>query len=251
VTLLAKEIRACWAAMIYFTRVPMPALPSPGDADWERAAMYFPLIGYGVGAVVVGLWWCASRVFPPAVASGLCLAGGMLLTGAMHEDGLADFCDGFGGGWTKEKILEIMRDSRTGVFGVVALIMTLGLKWQTIAALPRALIPLSIIASQSVSRSGSISLMATLDYAGSANGKARPLSSRMSLARLSAALIIGLLPLIWLPAILRWSALPALVLRLLAGPWFERRIGGYTGDCLGAVQQLGELAFLLTALALV
>src|SRR3954469_6135527 len=95
----AGEFRALWAAVIFFPRIPMPALPSPTPADWQRAATYFPLVGYLVGSVVAGLWWCASLVFPPFVASGLSLVGGLLLTGAMHEDGLADCCDGFGGGW--------------------------------------------------------------------------------------------------------------------------------------------------------
>jgi len=251
VSLVVREFRALWAALIFFTRIPMPTLPSSTPGDWQRAATYFPAVGYLVGGVTAGVWWCAALVFPPLVASGLSLVAGILLTGAMHEDGLADYCDGFGGGWTKEKILAIMRDSRTGAFGVVALIMTLGLKWQAIASLPRVLVPLLLLASQTISRSGAVSLMAALDYAGSEDGKARPLSSRMGTGRLFATIVFGLAPYALLPLHFWWAGAPVFVVRLLAALWFRHRIGGYTGDCLGAVQQVGELTFLLTALALV
>jgi len=123
------------------------------------------------------------------------------------------------GGWTKEKILAIMRDSRTGAFGVVALIMTLGLKWQAIASLPRVLVPLLLLASQTISRSGAVSLMAALDYAGSEDGKARPLSSRMGTGRLFATLVFGLAPYAWLRA------------ALLVG-WRSRIRGAVTGCAL-------------------
>jgi adenosylcobinamide-GDP ribazoletransferase len=93
--------------------------------------------------------------------------------------------------------------------------------------------------------------MATLDYAGSEDGKARPLSSRMGAGRLIATLIFGLAPLAFLPPHYWWASVPVFVVRFLAAPWFRHRIGGYTGDCLGAVQQVGELTFLLTALAIV
>jgi adenosylcobinamide-GDP ribazoletransferase len=251
VNFVRREFRALWAALIFFTRVPLPALPSSTPGDWQRAATYFPVIGYLVGGGIAVIWWSASLVFPPTVASGLSLAGGILLTGAMHEDGLADCCDGFGGGWTKEKILEIMRDSRIGAFGVIALILTFGLKWQTIASLPRVLVPALLIAGQTLSRSGAISLMSALDYAGSEEGKARPLSSRMGTARLLATFLFGCAPLAFLSLRLWWAGVSVLIVRLVAERWFRRRIGGYTGDCLGAVQQIGELVFLVTALALV
>lgn len=237
------------AALIYFTRLPLPALSHSSPDDWRRAATYFPLAGWLVGGAAAGVWLAASRIFPPGIAAGLCLAATLLLTGAMHEDGLADVCDGLGGGPTREKALEIMRDSRIGAFGAIGLVVLLGLKWQAMAALPAAIAPAAFIVAHTLSRSAAISLLASLDYARS-EGKARPLVSRLRWPRLAVTTVLGLLPLALLPIAFWWVIVPALAIRGLAAAWFRHRLGGYTGDCLGATQQLGEAACLLTFVAL-
>lgn len=246
--LLRQEFRAVWAALIYFTRIRLPLLPASTPEDWLRAAAYFPLAGWVVGGFVAGVWWLGSLVFPPFVAVGLGLAAGVLLTGAMHEDGLADVCDGFGGGATREKILEIMKDSRIGAYGAAGLFFSLGLRWSCAVALPSALLPLLLIAAHATSRAASISLMADLDYA-RPEGKARPLASRMSAARVSLAVVLGLAPMLLLPWRFWWALLPLFALRLYAARRLRRDLGGYTGDCLGAAQQLCEIGFLLGALS--
>lgn len=247
---ILHELRAIWSAAMFFTRLPLPSLPGLTADDLRRSSTYFPLVGWLIGGVAAGVWWSALKVFSPTVASGLSLAATVILTGAMHEDGLADVCDGFGGGSTKEKILVIMQDSRVGAFGLVGLVLTLGLKWQTVAALPLALAPVILLAGHAASRSASISLMATLDYAREGQSKARALTSRLGAARLATTILLGLCPLALLPSRLWWAVLPVLAIRIVSASWFRHRIGGYTGDCLGATQQVSELAFLLTVEAL-
>lgn len=247
---ILQEARAIWSAAIFFTRLPLPSLPAQSADDLRRCAAYFPLVGWLVGGAAAGAWWCAARVFSAPLASGLSLAATVLLTGAMHEDGLADVCDGFGGGAGRERILDIMKDSRIGAFGVIGLLLALGLKWQAVAALPPALVPAMLVAGHALSRAASISLMATLDYAREGPSKARAVTSRLAGGRLALALALGLGSLALLPPRLWTAAAAVAAVRWAAAVWFRRRIGGYTGDCLGACQQLGELAFLLAGGAL-
>ncbi|MDR2675470.1 MAG: adenosylcobinamide-GDP ribazoletransferase, partial [Opitutaceae bacterium] len=132
---LRNEFRALHSAVMFFTRIPLPSLANHEDADLQRSSMYFPLVGWLAGAVAAAVWWAGLKVWPPAVASGASLAATLLLTGAFHEDGFADMCDGFGGGHTRARIMEIMRDSRIGAFGAIGLVVMLGLKWHAVAAL--------------------------------------------------------------------------------------------------------------------
>lgn len=245
-----QELRAIWAATTFFTRLPLPSIPAFWAEDLRRASTYFPLVGWLVGGVAAGVWWLTAKVSPPAIASGLSLTATILLTGAMHEDGLADVCDGFGGGTTKEKILSIMQDSRVGAFGLIGVVLILGLKWQTVAALPASLIPAALVAGHALSRAAAISLMASLGYVREGPSKARALTSRLGGVPLLAVVVLGAGSLLLLPRPFWWAALPVVALRFVSAAWFRRRIGGYTGDCLGAVQQIGELFFLLTVGAL-
>ena len=243
--LFAREARALRTAVLFFTRIPLPAGPGLSADDLRRSAAYFPAIGWIVGGAGAGVFWAASRVLPTTVAAGLCLTATALLTGAMHEDALADVCDGFGGGATRERVLEIMKDSHVGAFGVVGLILAFGLRWQALATLPLALAPAVILAAHTISRAASISLMATLDYVREGPSKARALSSRLSLPRIALTLVAGLAPLLLLPLRLWWALVPVALVRILGAAWFRRRIGGYTGDCLGALQQVAEIVFLI------
>lgn len=247
---ITQELRAIWSAAMFFTRLPLPSLRGFAEDDLRRSSTYFPLVGWLVGAAAAAAWWIAAHVFPAPVASGLSIAVTVLLTGAMHEDGFADVCDGFGGGSTKEKILTIMQDSRVGAFGLVGLVLMLGLKWQTVASLPPMRVPAALIAGHALSRAASITLMASLDYAREGPSKARALTSRLGLSRLALILLLGLAPLALLPLRFVWALIPVVVVRLVSALWFKHRIGGYTGDCLGALQQTSELAFLLTVEAL-
>lgn len=237
------------AAVIFFTRVPLRLSGGPSSDELARAATWLPVIGWFIGGVAAGVWWLAALVWPPVVAAGASLAATILLTGALHEDGWADVCDGFGGGATRERVLEIMRDSRIGAFGAIGLVVMLGLKWQGTVELPVMRWPALLIAGHALSRAAAVSLLATLDYV-QTEGKAKPLAVRLSPARTAIALVGGALPLAALPVRFWWAIMAVVAVRFVMSRWFVRRIGGYTGDCLGATQQLAELAFYLTALAL-
>jgi adenosylcobinamide-GDP ribazoletransferase len=245
-----RELAALRAGLMFFTRLPVPSSADYDPMDLQRAAAWFPFVGWVVGVVAAGVWWAASQVWSSEVASGLSIAATLLLTGAFHEDGFADVCDGFGGGYTKERVLEIMRDSRVGAFGAIGVVMMLGLKWQTVAGFSPVLGAAVLIAGHALSRAASVSLMAVLNYVQEAPGKAKPMATQLDGGRLAWALVCGVAPLVLLPASGAWTLVAVAGLWAGLAWWFKRRIGGYTGDCLGAAQQVTELGFYLAAGAL-
>lgn len=247
---LRRELHALAAAVMFFTRLPVPAGWGATREDLQRSSAYFPLVGLLVGGVAAAVWWLAAQVWTPAIASGLSLGATLLLTGALHEDGFADVCDGFGGGYTKERVLEIMRDSRVGAFGAMGVTMMLGLKWLTVATLPLALAPAVLVAAHGLSRALAASLMATLAYVREDAAKAKPLATELRGGRLAFVLATALAALVLLPPRFWWVVLALAAVRGVLARWFVRRIGGYTGDCLGAAQQVSELAVYLTVIAL-
>lgn len=249
-TFLARELRALHQAAMFFTRIPLPPLRSWEQADLQRSIAYFPLVGWIIGGAGALAWWGAMHLWSPALASGISLVTTLLLTGAFHEDGFADVCDGFGGGSTKERVLEIMRDSRVGAFGAIGITVMLGLKWQCVAALPPLLAPATIIAAHALSRAAAVSLQLNLPYVREEVGKAKPLATGVSKTRCAVAIVLGLVPMILLPAHCAPALVAVMVARVFLHQWFRYRLGGYTGDCLGAAQQVTEVVFYLSVLAL-
>jgi len=249
---IRREARALLAALIYFTRLPLP-IRTPLDADdWRRATGWWPLIGAGLGAVTGAILILAGPVLSPAIAAGLALGLGLLLSGAQHEDGFADSCDGFGGGGTdRSRVLEIMKDSRVGAFAVVGLIVLIGLKWLALGELPPSWLLIAPVVAAALSRAAAAALMAVLTYARTEPSRAAPVTSRLRGGRLALPLLLGLLPLLALPALPALAcASVAVMVWAVAALWLSRRLGGYTGDCLGATQQVAEVALLLTLLVL-
>ncbi|MFC5430293.1 adenosylcobinamide-GDP ribazoletransferase [Paraburkholderia denitrificans] len=252
------ELRYFFTALGYFTRVPVPRWVGFEPAWLNAAARYFPLVGAVVGAFAALVYLAALRVFPPGVAVLLSMTATLAATGAFHEDGLADCCDAFGGGYTREDVLRIMHDSRIGAFGAIGLVVALALKWQVLAALPPMRAAMLMVAGHAASRACAISYLVSLDYV-RAEGKAKPVAQRMSFAALLFACVFGLPWLFW-PGwhdsheSHNWHAgIATLVvlagLRFALGRYFVKRIGGYTGDCLGFAQQVFELAIYLVGLA--
>jgi adenosylcobinamide-GDP ribazoletransferase len=247
------ELRFFFTALGYFTRVPVPRWVGFERDYLNAAARYFPLIGAMVGAVGALVYLLAMRVFPAGVAVLLSMTATLVLTGAFHEDGLADSVDAFGGGYTRDDVLRIMHDSRIGAFGAIALMIALALKWQTLAAMttpmPPARVAWLMVAVHAASRAFAISFLVTLDYV-RAEGKAKPVAQRMHMSSLTIAALFGLPWLVWIDWRLACVTFAVLaVLRACLGRYFTRRIGGYTGDCLGFAQQVFELAAYLVALA--
>lgn len=237
-------------AVALLTRLPLPRLPNSAFDRQADAVWAFSVVGLVVGGLagLIGVFTLALGL-PATIAAGLVLAVQIGLTGAMHEDGLADTADGLWGGWTPERRLEIMKDSVIGTYGVLALILSVGLRWMALAALlPSGIGP--VVAAATLSRSLLPPLMAGLAYARD-NGLSHSVGAPTR-GPVAVSLILGLAvgwfavgPVIvgaWLVA-----AVLVLALALLA----RSRIGGQTGDILGAAEQLGEIAVLLTLLALV
>jgi adenosylcobinamide-GDP ribazoletransferase len=261
---MQRQIVLFLVATQFLTRLPTPAWESFQPSWLSQSARYFPLVGVLVGGINVGIWWLLGRWLPPAVTMGLVLAVSLLVTGAFHEDGLADTCDGFGGGTTRDRVLAIMKDSRIGAYGAIAICVMLGLKWATYLAIPAAAFPLMVIGAHMFSRWCACGLIWRLRYVrGDEDAKAKPLADSLGGRDFSLSGALGALAVA--PFAFAGSLMPnALVLRALVAAvgasaitavvvalYFRKRIGGYTGDCLGAVQQLTELAFLLAALAVV
>src|ERR1700722_3654856 len=177
---MQRQIVLFLVATQYLTRLPTPAWVG-FQADWlSQSARYFPLVGVLVGAINVGVWWLFAHWLPATVTVGVMLGVSLLVTGAFHEDGFADTCDGFGGGTTPDGALALMKDSRLGAYGAIGIVMLFGLKWATLVAIPVAAFPFLVIAAHTMSRWCSIGLIWGLRYVGSDEGNAKPLGDGLS-----------------------------------------------------------------------
>lgn len=248
---LRRELEYFFGALRFFTRLPVPAWVGHSSEGLNRAARYFPAVGLLVGAIAALAFALAALVWPKALAVLAAMATTIYVTGAFHEDGLSDMVDGFGGGWTREQVLTIMKDSRVGSYGVVAIVLVLLGKFLALFALPAAALPAALVAGHAVSRGCATVLLKSLDYVREDQlAKAKPLATRMDAGELALALCfalagVALLALYLPPANLAMALLLAAACTLWLGRLMRRRLGGYTGDCLGATQQGSELAFYL------
>ncbi|TWI60342.1 cobalamin-5'-phosphate synthase [Pseudoduganella lurida] len=249
-----QQLRLFFIALQFFTRLPIPGWVGFQPHWLHHASRYFPLVGLVVAAIVAGVYWCAALVLPPAVTVLLSTAAGIYATGAFHEDGFADTCDGLGGGMTRERALEIMKDSRIGAYGAIGMVLLLAVKCAALAHLPPLATVGALLVAHPLSRLMAASLIWRMDYA-RAEGKAKPMAQQMTGAEFAIAAACCLPPLLlacWL-GWLAWSAIAIGLLAMLLATWwcarkFQVRLGGYTGDCLGAVQQLAEAVFYLGVL---
>jgi len=249
--LLRNELRVFCTAVMFFTRIPVPDGIDHGREWLQQAPRYFPLVGIIMGALVAGVWKIGSLIWPNEIAILLSMIAGILLTGAFHEDGFADLCDGFGGGWTKAQVLRIMTDSRVGAFGAMGIALMLGLKAACLMRIPESSMIAVLIAGHALSRWLAATILTTHVYVREeSDAKAKPMATKLSGGSLAVATAFGLLPLFFMPFVFLWSLIPLGFTRWWVGRWFQRRIGGYTGDCLGAAQQIFEVVFYLSVLAL-
>lgn len=252
---LRHELRLVFVALQFLTRLPAPRWVGYEPAWLNQSARHFPLIGAFVGALGAVVLVAASAWWPPAVAALLALAATLVATGAFHEDGLADTFDGLGGAVPRERALAIMKDSRIGTYGAAALALSLGLRVALLAALcaqQPLFAAMVFVLAQGWGRAAAVLLMARLPYAGDAeHAKAKPLATAVGPREwgvaLAWALGLGAGAAAWgLPAARLAAALGAVGLVLLwMSRWLRTRLGGYTGDTLGAAEQLAELVVLL------
>jgi adenosylcobinamide-GDP ribazoletransferase len=260
VTRALHELRLACVALQFLTRVPVPRWVG-FDPAWLQACLrHFPLVGAAVGAWAATVLWAALALWPPAVAAALSVLATVWLTGAFHEDGLADTCDGLGGAVSRARALEIMKDSRIGSYGAVGLVLALVLKVAVVAALAdggAAAAAAALVWGHAASRAAPVLLVWRLPYAGDPeHAKAKPLATQIGGEGVTVALAwLGMLavalPGPWpaLRAPLALSAVAGLLATLWCARWLRRRLGGFTGDTLGATQQIVELAILLAWLA--
>ena len=188
--ILGREATLYLVAQQFLTR-----LPTPGWIDYEpgglaRAARYFPLVGLVVGALAAALWLIIAPVTPAPVAAGLALGFLIFVTGALHEDGFADCCDGLGGGASREKALAIMRDSRIGAYGAIGLVMTIGLRWTSLSGLDLVGGAIALVLAPVLGRVAMVILLAFGAYA-RADGAARDVKDGVTKAELAIALALS------------------------------------------------------------
>lgn len=253
---MLQQLRLFLTAIQFFTRIPVPAWVGHAPGQLDQSARYFPLVGATVGGFAAAVLWLSAGVLPVTLAIALSMLASILITGAFHEDGLSDFVDGMGGGYTREKILAIMKDSHVGVYGVIAIVLALLVKFQALLALSNthslAFVAATIIAAHGVSRLMAVSIMMTQRYVrDDDSARAKPAAQGLSRASFAIAGFAGfaaIAPLLMAGGSIEgvFSALAcALLLRIYLGWQLQKKLGGYTGDCLGAVQQITEIGFYL------
>ncbi len=264
-------------ALMFFTRIPVGNIAFK-QSHLQASARYFSWVGLLVGSVGAIVLVLANMVFSPALAILFSMIATILLTGSFHEDGFADCCDAFGGGWTKEKILTIMKDSRLGTYGVVGLILILSLKFLLLLELLQSfsieLVAVGLITAHANSRFWATYIMQQLPYVQDIDAsKSKPLADRvLTMGEMTVLLLGSLLSMVVLFILLyqrtqdqtfiyfSWKVIfsllifiasiqmPSFIMQSFASRYFKKWIGGYTGDCLGATQQVCEIAYYLGCL---
>jgi adenosylcobinamide-GDP ribazoletransferase len=260
---MKKERHIFFTALMFYTRIPCPKNIDHDPEYLNKSSRYFPLIGWIVGFISFLVYYLALMAFTAELAIVFSLIAGILTTGAFHEDGFADVCDGFGGGWTKEKILTIMKDSAIGAYGAIGLVTLFLLKFLALSSVSQLKIMnlslhwsvfLFFIVAHSLSRLAAISIVFTHQYVREdALSKSKPIAQNYTWREVLGALFFGLLPL-FIGSFFQWKILfilaPVLIARYFLAHYFNKWIGGYTGDCLGATQQVCEVIFYLSCIAL-
>ncbi|GAA0891265.1 adenosylcobinamide-GDP ribazoletransferase [Fulvivirga kasyanovii] len=253
---MKHEVRLFFTALMFYTRIPCPKWVDHSAEYLNQCTKYFPLIGWLVGSASALVLWLAMFIFPVSVAVILSMVTGILITGAFHEDGFADVCDGFGGGWTKSKILAIMKDSLIGAYGVTGLVLILLMKFSLVSVIAQqvhtGLLFGILIAAHTVSRLAPVFIIYFGEYSREdASSKVKPVAKKLSAINFVVAIVIGLLPMIWLQSPWYWLILfPVLLATWFLYRYFYKWIEGYTGDCLGATQQVTEIIFYLSMFVL-
>ncbi|MCM5703641.1 adenosylcobinamide-GDP ribazoletransferase [Larsenimonas salina] len=248
-----REARLMGWAVSFLTRLPAMRTERPEGNELSDALRYYPLIGALIGGLIALVLWLSLLLWPPTVAVGLSLVTGWLVTGGLHEDGLADTVDALGGGHTREQRLVIMKDSRVGSYGVLALVGTTLLKYALLVALVEVsagVATVVLITAHCLGRAVAVAVMGRLSYVRLSDSKVRaqasPVAGRVQGGSALTACVIAL-----------WACgtTGALMIGVAAvagvglARWLRAMLGGYTGDALGFSQQITELSVLLAGVA--
>jgi adenosylcobinamide-GDP ribazoletransferase len=257
---MKKELHIFFTALMFYTRIPCPKNITHHSDYLNKATRYFPLVGWIVGTISFAAFFLFSFFLSVEIAVILAIIASILTTGAFHEDGFADVCDGFGGGWTKEKILMIMKDSAIGAYGAIGLVLLFLLKfkllsesvlhYQTNDLISSFQIFLLFVSAHALSRLAAISIIFTHEYSrDDATSKSKPIAKSNTWKEIVGAFFFGLIPLLVL-SYFHYQVLlvliPVFLTRYFLGRYFQKWIDGYTGDCLGAAQQVCEVVYYLS-----
>lgn len=249
---MRDQLNILFSAIQFLTRLPVGRWVTYDPGNLTKSVVYFPVVGALIGALGAGVIVVATLLLPPALAVLFSMAVTVIATGAIHEDGLSDTADGLGGGYTRERMMEIMKDSRVGTYGAVALWFSLTMKFIVLNELLTRDLWLAaggLILGHTLGRSSTIVLIYRYPYARAESGKAPFIVDSMTTPRLflslSFTLVLSLL-------VFSWQAFFILAVASIAtwltGRYVNRRIGGITGDTLGAANQIVELFVYLAVL---
>jgi len=249
--LIKQEWELLLTALGFFTRIPIPHNIAFSQENLNRCNRYLPIIGFIVGGIGAGVFYGASFLFSHSIAVLLSMGATILATGAFHEDGFADVCDAFGGGWTKEKILIIMKDSRLGAYGAIVILMLLLVKFQALNVLSSWQVVAAMITAHMLSRSMAAWTMYSLEYVREdETSKSKPIAKALRPQDLILAFSVALLPVFLFQNFFVFLIIvPAFIAKWLLERYFYKWIGGYTGDCLGTIQQVTEVVCYLFLIA--
>lgn len=234
------------AALIFFTRLPFWRLGEVPAACYKNVVRYWPYVGWLTGGIMAGVFLCASCVLPKVCAVILALTARLLVTGALHEDGFADFVDGFGGGTNRSRILEIMKDSHIGTYGVIGLIVYYILFTGIASSLPIRVAAGAFVACDAWSKYAASNIVNFLPYARKEEeAKNHTIYNRTGFWAGVSGCIGGALPLLLLPVDYIVAAVVPLIVAPLLFMLMKHKIQGYTGDCCGATFIVCELGMWL------
>ena len=258
---MKKEIQIFFTALMFYTRIPCPKWVNHDPEYLNKSTKYISVIGCLIGLLSAGVMVSSMRLIHPITAVLLAIVTSVFITGSFHEDGFADVCDGFGGGWTKMKILNIMKDSSVGTYGVVGLVLLLGIKVSVLYEIITQnrtwwVLALILITGHSISRLTAATTIFTHEYVREDDqSKVKPVAKKLGVGALLFMTLIGLIPLIILSHQTHWllfiTIMPVYLTKVFIQRFFSKWIGGYTGDCLGAIQQVSEVVFYLSFLLIV
>ncbi|MDX2302782.1 MAG: adenosylcobinamide-GDP ribazoletransferase [Microscillaceae bacterium] len=259
---MREEIRIFFTALMFYTRIPCPVWVDHSPEYINKATRYFPLIGWIVGGASALVFLGAAFLWNTPIGLVIAMGASVWITGAFHEDGFADVCDGFGGGWTKERILEIMKDSRLGAYGTVGLFFIFILKFFLLLQIltdfsqQPFLILIIFISAHSLSRFVAATFIFSHPYArDDAQSKIKPVAVKPAILNLWIAAFGAAVPLLalawWMQSVWVLGLLfPVYGIKMYLAAYFTKKIGGYTGDCLGATQQMCEVVFYMNLMLL-